>query len=613
MNQTSPTGALPMPISGIRTLSPREVQLRAQAMACLRDQNSKCQGQVYINLFFDGTGNNWDWEGTFIKGKKRSTQTQRARDGHSNVARLYDARIQNPDIGLFNFYIPGVGTPFKDIDDSGAGFFDGDLGAGAARRGADRINWGIIQVFNALHRYSCESNLLEPDKVKSLVELMSKTQLFEDTLRYYLFKAVGQDLERAIRSAQREVKSINVAVFGFSRGAAQARAFVHWLFENVKPWNNGCGHNLAGVPLQLTFLGIFDTVASVGIAGISRVFNGRFAWASGEMMSIHPEVKQCVHFTALHEQRINFPLDLAMRGKEVLYPGMHSDVGGGYTPGGQGKNFVDGKPIGSAKLSQIPLIDMHHEAIKAGVPLMSLDEIMQRPELARYFSCHPQLIQDYNAWLTGHGVPGGNHADQIRGHARQYVQWKGMRLWNGPQSEQEQPYYRQADEEDRYDLDNARRDFGQLVAELTRQKNYVDEYQKRRQEYPAKMDAWMKSDRRTPPPPRPIQTVSADLENPQTKELLEVVLAKKPVPSVVARLFDNYAHDSLAGFYMSSWTELNVPGLSTNGYLRYRSIFNVNSSQQAQVCVDPATTPLPPMNLPTVGQAFDQVGRAMAL
>lgn len=58
-----------MPISGIRTLSPREVQLRAQAMACLRDQNSKCQGQVYINLFFDGTGNNWDWEGTFIKGK----------------------------------------------------------------------------------------------------------------------------------------------------------------------------------------------------------------------------------------------------------------------------------------------------------------------------------------------------------------------------------------------------------------------------------------------------------------------------------------------------------------------------------------------------------------
>lgn len=174
----------------------------------------------------------------------------------------------------------------------------------------------------------------------------------------------------------------------------------------VQPWGSGCGYNLAGVPMQLTFLGIFDTVASVGMAAMSRVSEGKMAWAHGEMMSIHPEVKQCVHFAALHEQRINFPADLAASGKEALYPGMHSDVGGGYSPGGQGKDCVDAQALGAAKLSQIPLIDMHHEAIKAGVPLMTMEEIRQRPALAKYFACHPQLIDAYNGWLAGHAIAG---------------------------------------------------------------------------------------------------------------------------------------------------------------------------------------------------------------
>ncbi|AKO01573.1 hypothetical protein BRM22_24285 [Xanthomonas oryzae pv. oryzae] len=60
-----PTGALPMPHDGQRRLTPSEAQRRAEAMACLRDKSSECQGQVHVNLFFDGTGNNWKWEGTF--------------------------------------------------------------------------------------------------------------------------------------------------------------------------------------------------------------------------------------------------------------------------------------------------------------------------------------------------------------------------------------------------------------------------------------------------------------------------------------------------------------------------------------------------------------------
>lgn len=160
---------------------------------------------------------------------------------------------------------------------------------------------------------------------------MSQLSLAEGFRRRTYLEIYGRKLEQLVKTHQRKIKSLNIAVFGFSRGAAAARAFVHWLYEVVQPWGSGCGYNLAGVPMQLTFLGIFDTVASVGMAAMSRVSEGKMAWAHGEMMSIHPEVKQCVHFAALHEQRINFPADLAASGKEALYPGMHSDVGGGYS------------------------------------------------------------------------------------------------------------------------------------------------------------------------------------------------------------------------------------------------------------------------------------------
>lgn len=51
----SPTGALPMPRDGIRVLSPGDVRRRATAMTCQRTSYSECQGQIYVNLFFDGS------------------------------------------------------------------------------------------------------------------------------------------------------------------------------------------------------------------------------------------------------------------------------------------------------------------------------------------------------------------------------------------------------------------------------------------------------------------------------------------------------------------------------------------------------------------------------
>lgn len=603
------TGALPMPSDGMRRLTGGEAQRRAQALACLRDKSSECQGQVHVNIFFDGTGNNRDWPGTFVSGKTRSTQTQLARNGHSNVARLYDVRLNEEQNGFFNYYIPGVGTPFPDVGDNSQ---EGDmLGGGAALYGADRIHWAILQVFNAVHRYLTTGDLISRDEARSLANAMSRTRLLEGPLRRSLLTSIARRLENVVKNHQRRVKSVNISVFGFSRGAAQARAFVHRLYEIAEVWGSGCGYNVAGVPMQLSFLGIFDTVASVGLAGISRVSDGKWDWAAGEMMSIHPEVRQCVHFAALHEQRINFPMDLAASGREALYPGMHSDVGGGYSPGSQGKDFVDGKADGTAKLAQIPLIDMHHEAIKAGVLLKTMEEIQQDSVRAQHFGCHPQLIRDYNAWLAGHGAGGGAHAEQIRAHCRQYVAWKGMRLWNGDGSLLQQPFFKQADGEEQVDLANAQRDFANLVRNLAQGKKDMASYRANLAEIDDRIEAGRRTGRPVfVPAPRASQEAYDYAKVPaETSQLLDLVLEHVSVPQASIVLFDNYVHDSLAGFYlMFGRTELNMPALATYGYLRYRGVFNI-AGRQRQECRDPSS--LPPANVPDIGTAFQQVGAAM--
>ena len=51
------TMASPLPADGWRRLTGAEAAKRASAMKCIREQHAECLGQVYVNLFFDGTGN----------------------------------------------------------------------------------------------------------------------------------------------------------------------------------------------------------------------------------------------------------------------------------------------------------------------------------------------------------------------------------------------------------------------------------------------------------------------------------------------------------------------------------------------------------------------------
>ena len=66
------------------------------------------------------------------------------------------------------------------------------------------------------------------------------------------------------------VKTIHVSIFGFSRGATQARAFANWLIElcrlDARLAGRGDEMTLGGFKLEVDFLGLFDTVLATRLS-----------------------------------------------------------------------------------------------------------------------------------------------------------------------------------------------------------------------------------------------------------------------------------------------------------------------------------------------------------
>ena len=84
-----------------------------------------------------------------------------------------------------------------------------------------------------------------------------------------------------------------------------------------------------GATIKVRFLGLFDTVSSYG-----GIIDDDVAELSLSIPSTNPNVYNVVHLSAADEYREKFPLtnihSAGKRGREVILPGAHSDVGGGY-------------------------------------------------------------------------------------------------------------------------------------------------------------------------------------------------------------------------------------------------------------------------------------------
>ena len=221
----------------------------------------------------------------------------------SNIKKLSDlyfAPDEIQDVGeqhqLFRMlYIEGIGTS--------SGQADSLMGAGMGR-GATGVSGKVEEAFR---------------KLTEIIVLFVKTN--PDT----------------------KIVRLTFDTFGFSRGAAAARHFANEvalgqhgpLGQTIKTNRQAFHETFSGDyqrDIEMGFIGLFDTVASVG--GLDNLGYIRSQKAPGIKLylprSLFPNV---VQLAARDEVRANFPLTRVKADHpEYTLPGVHSDIGGGYFP-----------------------------------------------------------------------------------------------------------------------------------------------------------------------------------------------------------------------------------------------------------------------------------------
>jgi hypothetical protein len=396
--------------------------------------------------------------------------------------------------------------------------------------------------------------------------ILTMPGILPDSFKRWLpLTAIEEKISYVAKSSKKRILQINISIFGFSRGAAEARACAHWMHQIFETENGA--FTVAGVPARIGFMGIFDTVAAVGLGDVTPVTFGHMAWANGTQR-IHPAVEECAHFIALHEQRASFPLESATGRGNIGYPGMHSDVGGGYVPGEQGRAMPSwGR---SPQLSQIPLIDMHFAALKAGVPLMTMEEILSSRTLAKSFAIDQRVIQAYNCWVGTNGILPSGIVEFTQAHTEQYLRWRGS-LHHDQRSElTNRRFFKDATGNDVADLEEADSGLGRLLRSWYERKIANSSAVGRLRETSKDVV------RSFSPLSKLFIDSGKDPLSAHEQRFFELMTEGKLPPAASISLFEDYVHDSRAGFRIGPYHE---PERLMGGYARYRNIFLQGSSE----------------------------------
>ncbi|MBG2876483.1 DUF2235 domain-containing protein [Proteus alimentorum] len=401
----------------------REEEKRNHSSSLASVKNNCCRN-LHISFFFDGTNNN------------RKADMAAEPKTATNITRLFEATNEDSEDKAkkereyFKYYMPGVGTAFPEI----AEYNFTNMGLIFATGGENRINWALLMLVNTLIIASNQKELVTSELRTHLKDMATPTYLpisGKGRRRAVIHSLINK--KEIIEGLQLKPKTlmIKLYVYGFSRGAAEARTFVNWvtqLFDTPKGADKPA-QQLCGINVKVEFIGILDTVPSVGIVHLAPFFSGHMDWANGTQQLPDEKkfpafIKCCRHFVSAHEQRFCFPLDTIRRPyiwdnkdnkhgyypklpdiEEVVYPGVHSDIGGGYLVGDQGKAFEDPSML----VSQIVLHDLYLSAFLVGSPLNIIGESPKNRsgdymsasitrEVQSLFKINPTLIQRFNAW-----------------------------------------------------------------------------------------------------------------------------------------------------------------------------------------------------------------------
>ncbi len=223
-----------------------------------------------------------------------------------------------------------------------------------------------------------------------------------------LTKMVNKVRDYAIAPRGAESVKIYYYVFGFSRGSTTARIFNYVVNSELKgkklmrpldPKTKltlknfiGKDHMLAGEndkikEVQVKFLGLFDTVSSIGL----NTLGVREHYQNIRNFHLYDTDKALYTFqiAAIDEVRANFALvdiDTSLKdgkGLEIFIPGCHTDIGGGTTIGMTEHSFAyNGKSLwetGIESKDKLKLIELNPNNLKESLRVLGWIEGNAKP------------------------------------------------------------------------------------------------------------------------------------------------------------------------------------------------------------------------------------------
>lgn len=356
-----------------------------------RENTESVPLKIYFGVFFDGTGNNMvqynaaklyklkngnvkDWEAKVINTVEHGCDIK---------AGCYVKQF-NPVLGI---EMPTISQPTQFSHNINADYVDNTSAVSAFFKDGHNVLEGGRAYSNVAILHSIYAGMSEQEKVDRgessairiyniYVEGAGTDEISKDKDNQKFFRHLqdavnvrgsgfgkGETGVVALVSKAIHIVSVQIAdlskkyendveihfdVFGFSRGAACARLFSYFVAQR-NDVSEDKGLNcygdfdkyqakgdykdfLRGIVASVDFLGIFDTVSSIGVSYDNNTSD------YGLFSTSLKDVKCTVHICALDEFREHFGLTdigskVPVNCAEIFIPGCHSDVGGGYVSG----------------------------------------------------------------------------------------------------------------------------------------------------------------------------------------------------------------------------------------------------------------------------------------
>lgn len=362
--------------------------------------------KVLMGVFFDGTGNNKYNIDYFKSPKKpRKKWNDSYKSDYSNVAYEYSAykhTIDGNPVAGFDYirrvYITGIGTSNRNI------YLETDnLSADMKKKVDSKKEYKKNDSkSNAPENISYESDQTFPGNALGVgsMGVISKVKIGCENI----YKDLGLVLDVASEKNKINKVELSLDVYGFSRGAAAARCFVNCIKKKhgkvskdkeslISYWLDKKGYGYSEedkvkVTVKVRFIGIYDTVSSYGWN-----FNFNDVKELGlDCPNDVVEIGAGVQFCAADEYRKNFSLttvdSYGGKIKQYIFPGAHSDVGGGYErkvtePSKVPLNFLDVSEILSGT-EILAGFKYEYELINEGWFVYQQNERTRRIEIEEY-------------------------------------------------------------------------------------------------------------------------------------------------------------------------------------------------------------------------------------